>query len=105
MGNFFDVSDQQAIFTRNKGLFESLTRELIKSPEGQAILAKVSERYPNLKGNEFFKEAIVNAIGEYASGMIEEQGKGLGQKLFELIQKVSHQNVNWDMIHISPTNK
>ena len=78
----------EAIFTRNKGLFESLTRELIKSPEGQAILAKVSERYPNLKGNEFFKEAIVTAIGEYAAGMIDEQGKGLGQKLFELIQRI-----------------
>ena len=41
------------------------------------------------KKEEFFKEAIVTAIGEYAAGMIDEQGKGLGQKLFELITSLA----------------
>ena len=78
----------EAIFVKNKGLFESLKRELIRSPEGQAIIAKVQNRYPELKGDEFFKEAIVTAIGEYAAGMIDEKGKGLGELLFELIQRI-----------------
>jgi hypothetical protein len=78
----------EAIFLRNRPLFEELKKELIKSPEGQAILAEVQAAYPELNGNEFFKEAIVTAIGKYAAGMIDEKGKGLGEKLFELIKQI-----------------
>ena len=77
-----------AIFMRNKPLFNKLKLELQSNVEGQAILAKVKERYPNLKGDELFKEAIVTAIGEYSAGMIDEQGKGLVDAIFELLKRI-----------------
>ena len=76
-----------AIFMRNKPLFNKLKLELQSNLEGQAILAKVKQRYPNLKGDEFFKEAIVTALGEYSAGMIDEQGKGLVVAIVELLKK------------------
>ena len=79
-----------AIFMRNKPLFNKLKLELQSNLEGQAILAKVKERYPNLKGDEFFKEAIVTAIGEYSAGMIDEQGKGLVDAIFELLKRIGN---------------
>jgi len=77
-----------AIFKQNPALFESLKRELHNSPEGRAILKKVKDRYPQLGGNEYYKEAIVTAIGEYAAGMINEEGKGIGYAIFELLKKI-----------------
>ena len=56
----------EAIFKDNPALFERLKRELHNTKEGRAILKKVKERYPRLGGNEYYKEAIVTAIGEYA---------------------------------------
>jgi len=80
----------EAIFTQNPALFKSLKQELHNSPEGRAILKKVKDRYPKLGGNEYYKEAIVTAIGEYAAGMIDEKGKGLGQAIFELLKKIGN---------------
>lgn len=79
-----------AIFMRNKPLFNKLKLELQSNLEGQAILAKVKQRYPNLKGDEFFKEAIVTALGEYSAGMIDEQGKGLVVAIVELLKRIGN---------------
>lgn len=79
-----------AIFKSNPELFKKLQNELHNTPEGIAILKKVKERYPKLGGNEYYKEAIVTAIGEYAAGMIDDTGKGLGNAIFELLKRIGN---------------
>ncbi len=52
---------------RNKPLFDNLAKQLQETEHGKLVLEKTKARYPELKGNELIKEAMVTALGELAA--------------------------------------
>ena len=78
------------IYNVNRKFFESLYNDAIKSSEGVRAMSQLKDSQPDLQGEDFRKELVVQLLGEYAADNITPSGRQnlkLIERISELVKK------------------
>jgi hypothetical protein len=77
----------EGIKKNNPVLYKNLSKQISTTAEGKQILNKVRKLYPELSFEDQIEEAIVTAIGQYASKSISD--KGLVETIRILLKRIA----------------